>query len=92
MTVTNQKSGTNVHEIADGIYRINTPVDLGGGNKFSFPRIQGADVCGIVVDVGKTFWESSEFLPVPSDLLLIPSESARLLPSTPQVRDRLPSR
>ena len=23
-----------------------------GGNKFSFPRIQGADVCGIVVDVG----------------------------------------
>ena len=36
MTVINQKSGTNVHEIADGIYRINTPVDLGGGNKFSF--------------------------------------------------------
>jgi hypothetical protein len=26
MTVTNASSGTNVHEIADGIYRINTPV------------------------------------------------------------------
>ena len=36
MTVTNQESGTNIYEIADGICRINTPVDLGGGNKFSF--------------------------------------------------------
>ena len=36
MTVTNQESGTNVYEIADSIYRINTPVDLGGGNKFPF--------------------------------------------------------
>jgi flavorubredoxin len=26
MTVTNRQSGTNVHEISDGIYRINTPV------------------------------------------------------------------
>jgi flavorubredoxin len=35
MPVTNAQSGTNVHEIADGIYRINTPVqtDFGG---FSF--------------------------------------------------------
>jgi flavorubredoxin len=35
MTVTNAESGTNVHEVADGIYRINTPVvsDAGG---FSF--------------------------------------------------------
>ena len=36
MTVTNQQSGTNVHEIADGIYRINTPVTLPGGGGFSF--------------------------------------------------------
>jgi flavorubredoxin len=35
MTITNAQSGTNVHEIADGIYRINTPVDL-PGSKFSF--------------------------------------------------------
>lgn len=35
MTVTNSQSGTNVHEVADGIYRINTPV-VGGGGGFSF--------------------------------------------------------
>lgn len=34
--ITNAESGTNVHEIADGIYRINTPVKLGGGGGFSF--------------------------------------------------------
>ncbi len=36
MTVTNRQSGTNVHEVADGIYRINTPVTLPGGGGFSF--------------------------------------------------------
>lgn len=35
MTITNAQSGTNVVEIADGIYRINTPVALEGGG-FSF--------------------------------------------------------
>jgi len=34
--ITNPQSGTNVHEIADGIYRINTPVDLPGGQAFTF--------------------------------------------------------
>lgn len=34
--ITNPHTGTNVHEIADGIYRINTPVDLPGGLAFSF--------------------------------------------------------
>lgn len=33
--ITNPHSGTNVHEIADGIYRINTPLDIPGG-AFSF--------------------------------------------------------
>lgn len=33
--LTNKQSGTNIHEIADGIYRINTPVQLPGGG-FSF--------------------------------------------------------
>jgi flavorubredoxin len=33
--ITNTESGTNVHEIAEGIYRINTPVALPGG-AFSF--------------------------------------------------------
>lgn len=36
MTVTNTQSGTNVHEIADRIYRINTPVLFENGNGFSF--------------------------------------------------------
>jgi len=34
--ITNAASGTNLHEIAAGIYRINTPVDLPGGLGFSF--------------------------------------------------------
>ena len=35
MPVTNTVSGTNVHEIAEGIFRINTPVQIPGGG-FSF--------------------------------------------------------
>ena len=35
--ITNTQSGTNVHEVADGIYRINTPVALpGGSGQFNF--------------------------------------------------------
>lgn len=34
--IINKESGTNIHEIADGIYRINTPVTLPGGGAFSF--------------------------------------------------------
>jgi flavorubredoxin len=30
MVITNTQSGTNIHEVADGIYRINTPVSAGG--------------------------------------------------------------
>jgi flavorubredoxin len=36
MIVTNKQSGTNVHEVADGIYRINTPVTIPGAGGFSF--------------------------------------------------------
>jgi flavorubredoxin len=37
MTITNKQSGTNVHEVADGIYRINTPVMMEGEpGSFSF--------------------------------------------------------
>ncbi len=34
--ITNSQSGTNVHEIADGIYRINTPIQFPNGEGFSF--------------------------------------------------------
>jgi len=37
MSITNSQSGTNVHEIAAGIFRINTPVAMDGGpGGFSF--------------------------------------------------------
>ena len=34
--ITNAQSGTNVHEIADGIFRINTPIAIPGAGDFSF--------------------------------------------------------
>jgi len=34
--ITNTQAGTNVHEVADGVYRINTPVPLPDGQKFNF--------------------------------------------------------
>jgi len=34
--ITNQQSGTNINEVAEGIYRINTPVEIPGGPPFSF--------------------------------------------------------
>lgn len=43
MTITNLQSGTNVHEITDGIYRINTPVEFESGLKFSFNQYLIAD-------------------------------------------------
>jgi len=43
MTVTNSQSGTNVHEVSDGIYRINTPVVFENGNTFSFNQYLVSD-------------------------------------------------
>lgn len=40
--ITNKQSGTNIHEIADGIYRINTPIQLPVG-AFSFNQYLIAD-------------------------------------------------
>ncbi len=34
--ITNTTSGTNLHEIAPGIFRINTPVEIPGASGFSF--------------------------------------------------------
>jgi flavorubredoxin len=37
MGITNAQSGTNIHELADGLYRINTPITIEGGpSGFSF--------------------------------------------------------
>jgi flavorubredoxin len=43
MTVTNRQSGTNVHEVADDLYRINTPVVIDGAGGFSFNQYLIAD-------------------------------------------------
>ena len=34
--ITNPQSGTNVEEVAQGIYRINTPIQIPGAGKFNF--------------------------------------------------------
>ena len=41
--ITNRQSGTNVHEIADGIFRINTPIAIEGAGAFSFNQFLIAD-------------------------------------------------
>jgi flavorubredoxin len=50
--VTNPSSGTNVHEVADGIYRINTPVDLPGGQGFSFNQYLVVDDAPLLFHTG----------------------------------------
>jgi flavorubredoxin len=41
--ITNTEHGTNIHEVAEGIYRINTPVALPDGNRFNFNQYLVAD-------------------------------------------------
>ncbi|HNP36235.1 MAG TPA: MBL fold metallo-hydrolase [Woeseiaceae bacterium] len=41
--ITNTESGTNLHEIAEDIYRINTPVSSPNGDKFNFNQYLVAD-------------------------------------------------
>jgi flavorubredoxin len=41
--ITNSTSGTNVHEVAGGIYRINTPIQIPGGPDFNFNQYLVAD-------------------------------------------------
>ena len=41
--ITNAESGTNVHEVAPRIYRINTPLDIPGGPSFNFNQYLIAD-------------------------------------------------
>lgn len=50
MTITNKDNGTNINEVADGIYRINTPVDIVGG--FSFNQYLVVDDAPLVFHTG----------------------------------------
>lgn len=52
MIITNQQSGTNVHEVADGIYRINTPVAFEDGSGFSFNQYLIADDAPLLFHTG----------------------------------------
>src|SRR6185369_2187835 len=53
MTVTNEQSGTNVHEIAYGLYRINTPVTIEGGpGGFSFNQYLVVDESPLLFHTG----------------------------------------
>jgi flavorubredoxin len=50
--ITNEQSGTNVHEIAAGIYRINTPLALPGDLKFSFNQYLIVDEAPLLFHTG----------------------------------------
>ncbi len=51
--ITNPSSGTNVHEVASGIFRINTPVELpGGAGSFNFNQYLIADDEPLVFHTG----------------------------------------
>lgn len=50
--ITNRESGTNIQEIADGIYRINTPVALPGAGAFSFNQYLIVDEAPMLFHTG----------------------------------------
>jgi flavorubredoxin len=52
MIVTNNQSGTNVEEVAEGIYRINTPVVIPGGGGFSFNQYLILDTDPVLFHTG----------------------------------------
>ena len=53
MVITNKESGTNVHEIAEGIYRINTPVVIEGDpGGFSFNQYLVVDDESLIFHTG----------------------------------------
>jgi len=50
--VTNPQSGTNVHEVAEHIYRINTPIELPGGQSFNFNQYLLVDDAPLLFHTG----------------------------------------
>ena len=51
--ITNSQSGTNIHEISAGIYRINTPAPLPDGSVFSFNQYLIADEAPMLFHTGQ---------------------------------------
>jgi flavorubredoxin len=50
--ITNPTTGTNLHEIAPGIYRINTPIEIPGGPGFNFNQYLVADDAPLLFHTG----------------------------------------
>jgi flavorubredoxin len=50
--ITNSTTGTNLHEIAPGIYRINTPIEIPGGPGFNFNQYLVADDAPLLFHTG----------------------------------------
>lgn len=50
--ITNVQAGTNIAEIADGIYRINTPLSLPDGSSFSFNQYLIVDEAPLLFHTG----------------------------------------
>jgi flavorubredoxin len=50
--ITNTDSGTNIQEISDGIYRINTPVQLPSGEQFNFNQYLVDDDSSLLFHTG----------------------------------------
>ena len=50
--ISNQESGTNVHEIARGIYRINTPLSIPGADQFNFNQYLIVDNAPLLFHTG----------------------------------------
>jgi flavorubredoxin len=50
--ITNAASGTNLNEIAPGIYRINTPIPIPGGPEFNFNQYLVADDAPLLFHTG----------------------------------------
>jgi len=51
--ITNALSGTNIHEVADGIYRINTPVHIPSGGQFNFNQYLIVDDAPMLFHTGQ---------------------------------------
>jgi len=74
--ITNTQSGTNIHEIAEGIYRINTPVPLPDGSSFNFNQYLIQDEAPLLFHTGQR-----GLFPVVSEAIraVMPLESLRYL-------------
>jgi flavorubredoxin len=51
--ITNSQSGTNIQEVADGIFRINTPVPIPGAGSFNFNQYLIVDDAPMVFHTGQ---------------------------------------